>query len=54
MANTYEVGDRVKIEVDDLPYAGTVITYDDTTYKVSVDGLGKVISAEESDLSPLS
>lgn len=54
MANTYEVGDRVKIEVDDLPYAGTVITYDDTTYKVSVDGLGKVLSAEESDLSPLS
>ena len=54
MANTYEVGDRVKIEVDNLPHAGTVITYDDTTYKVSVDGLGKVISAEEDDLDPLS
>lgn len=54
MANTYEVGDRVKIEVDDLPYAGTVITYDDNNYKVSVDGLGKVVLAEETDLTPLS
>lgn len=54
MANTYEVGDRVKIEVNDLPYAGTIITYDDQVYKVSVDGLGKVVSAEEDDLDPLS
>ena len=54
MANSYEVGDRVKIEVDDLPYAGTVITYDDTTYQVSVDGLGKVVSAEENELQALS
>ena len=53
MANTFEVGDRVKIEVDDLPYAGTVITYEDTTYQVSVDGLGRVVSAEETDLQAL-
>lgn len=53
MANSFEVGDRVKIEVDDLPYAGTVITYDDQIYQVSVDGLGKVVSAEETDLQAL-
>ena len=54
MNNTYEVGDKVKIEIDDLPYAGTVITYENTTYQVSVDGLGRVVSAEESDLEALS
>ena len=51
--NTYEVGDKVKITVDDLPYAGTIITYDDSTYKVSVEGLGKVVSATDNDLEAL-
>ena len=55
--DTYEVGDRVKIIVDDLPYEGIIITYDDSgIYKVSVTGLGKVINAvinaEDSDLEP--
>ena len=54
MANAFEVGDRVKLEVNDLPYAGTVVTYDDTLYQISVDGLGKIVSAEESDLEALS
>jgi protein involved in polysaccharide export with SLBB domain len=54
LANTYEVGDRVKVTVDDLPYAGTIITYDDTTYQVSVDGLGRVVKLEEEDIDPLS
>ena len=53
----YEVGDKVKLNVNDLPYAGEVITYDDTAspivYKVSVTGLGQVIEAEESDISAL-
>ena len=53
MANSFEVGDRVKLEVDNLPYAGTVITYDDVDYKVSVDGLGKVDRFEESGLTLL-
>ena len=51
--DSFEVGNRVKITEDDLPYAGTIITYDDTHYKVSVDGLGKVTSFEESDLTLL-
>ena len=54
MANSYEVGDKVKITVDDLPYAGTIITYSDSTYKVSVEGLGKVVDAEDADLESLS
>lgn len=53
MANSFEVGDKVKVTVNDLPYAGTIITYNDNTYKVSVDGLGNVISLEESDISAL-
>ena len=57
MAAAYEVGSRVKIEINDLPYAGTVITYNDAvspiTYKVSVDGYGSVVTAEESDLQAL-
>ena len=53
MANSYEVGEKVKVNINDLPYAGTIITYDDTTYKVSVDGLGNVMSLEESDITAL-
>lgn len=57
MAAAYEVGSRVKIEINDLPYAGTIITYNDAvdpiTYKVSVDGYGNVVTAEESNLEAL-
>lgn len=52
--NTYEVGDRVKITLDDLPYEGIIITYNDSgVYKVSVTGLGKVVEAEDADLEAL-
>ena len=53
MANSFEVGDKVKVTIDDLPYAGTIITYNDNIYKVSVDGLGSVLSLEENDISIL-
>lgn len=51
--NTYEVGDKVKITVDDYPYLGVIITYSDNVYKVSVEGLGKVVDATDSDLEAL-
>ena len=57
MAATYEVGDKVKITIDELPYAGTIITYDtqdgETVYTVSVDGMGQVVFATDSDLDNL-
>ena len=54
MAANFEVGTRVKVEVADLPYAGTVVTYnDDSIYQVSVDGLGQVLPFEESEIQSL-
>lgn len=53
MAETYEVGTKVKVNIDDQPYAGTIITYDEetpTTYKVSVDGFGKVLSLTDDNI----
>ena len=59
MANTYDVGDRVKISIappsinpqpaTEQMYAATVITYVDNgdntyTYRLSVDGLGDTIT----------
>lgn len=65
MANTYDVGDKVKVSVtppdyiinpqgDENMYSGTVITYTeddngDYTYRLSVDGLGDTILAKESE-----
>lgn len=49
----YEVGDRVKIIEGQLPYAGTVITYNDDIYRVSVDGLGKVGGFQEDNMEEL-
>jgi len=57
MAATYEVGTKVKVTVDEAPYAGTIITYEEvdneTIYKVSVDGIGQVITATDDDLETL-
>jgi len=57
LAATYEVGDKVKITVNELPYAGTIITYNtensETVYTVSVDGIGQVVFATDSDLDTL-
>lgn len=51
---TYELGTEVQIEVDGFPYLGTVITYDENVdpivYKISVTGLGNVISVTEDDI----
>lgn len=56
-ASGFEVGEKVKVSVNDLPYAGTVMTYDDssspTIYQVDVHGLGSVLTFEESDISSL-
>ena len=52
-----EVGDRVKVMVDEQPWLGTVITYTDDdppVYKVNVFGIGSTIDADESDLTVIS
>lgn len=58
MAASFEVGAKVKVEVNDLPYAGTIITYDENVdpviYKVSVEGLGNVIELTEDDIEEIS
>ena len=55
MSALFEVGDRVKVSINYLPYAGIVLTYDDTVdpimYKVSILGLGDTCDFEEADLS---
>ena len=57
MAATFEVGDKVKVEIDNLPYAGIVLTYDENEdpimYQVSVLGKGNVLNIAESDLTAL-
>ncbi len=57
MAVTFEVGAKVKVDVNELPYAGTIITYnednDPITYQVDVQGLGQVLTFEESEISSL-
>lgn len=54
---TYALGSRVKVTVNDLPYAGTVITYNDADdpiiYTVSVAGLGDCVVADEDSLDSL-
>ena len=58
MANsTYTLGSQVKVTVNDLPYVGTIITYNDTDdpiiYTVSVAGLGECIVGNEDSLESL-
>ena len=59
MANTYDVGDRVKIELTrdgvDYPYEAYVITYfeddlGDVNYVLSVTGRGDTVIAKEDDI----
>ena len=57
MAATYEVGEKVKATVNEAPYAGTIITYEEidsaVIYKVSIDGIGQVLSLTDDDLDTL-
>lgn len=54
---TYALGSQVKVTVNELPYVGTVITYNDTDdpviYTVSVAGLGDCVVADEDSLESL-
>lgn len=49
------VGDKVKYTLDGIEYFGTIIVKDTNTsmYKVSIDGLGKVIESDGSDISAI-
>ena len=71
MANSYNVGDRVQVNIErtvqlyplvteELPYAATVITYEEVddgqggteyVYRLSVDGLGDTYTATEGDIN---
>jgi len=57
MAVSYEVGDKVKVTVNDMPYAGVVVTYDSNTdpveYKISAVGIGDIIIATDDDIEAL-
>lgn len=57
MATTYGLGEQVKITVNDKPYVGIIITYDENKdpveYQVSPVGLGDVITATDDDLESL-
>ena len=54
---TYALGSQVKVTVNELPYMGTVITYNDaddpTIYTVSVAGLGDCLVVDEDSLESL-
>ena len=54
MAATYEVGDKVKVNINDTPYYGFILTYDDSVdpimYKVSVMGLPDVQLVDEDSI----
>ena len=54
---TFDVSDKVKVELSDLPYAGIILSYDATppvnTYKVSIQGKGEVIELSKDNIFPL-
>jgi hypothetical protein len=54
MATAFEVGDKVKIELDGTYHAGTIITYQDDKYQVSIEGLGKLDYFSSSDMELIS
>ena len=55
MSAIYPVGETVEVQVNDMPYLATVITYDETAdpivYKLSVEGLGDIVIMSEDDMT---
>lgn len=55
MSAIYAVGETVEVQVNDMPYLATVITYDETAdpivYKLSVVGLGDIVIMSEDDMT---
>lgn len=51
----FNVGQAVKILVNELPYKGIIITYieNEDLYKISVLGLGEVLDFKSSDILTL-
>lgn len=49
------VGDKIKYTIDGIEYLGVIIIKDTNTsmYKVSIEGLGKVIESDGSDIVKL-
>lgn len=49
------IGAKVKYTVDDIEYLGIVIANDtvDNIYRVSIEGLGKVIESDGSDIEAI-
>lgn len=51
---TFEVWDKVRVTIDDAPYAGIIISYtEDKLYTISVLGKGNIIQREASDIEAL-
>ena len=54
MAAKYSLGASLVVKINDLPYLGTVLTYDETldpiTYVLSVAGRGDTICVDETTL----
>ena len=54
MAAKYSLGDSLIVKVNDMPYLGTVLTYDENVnpvnYVLSVAGLGDTICVDETTL----
>lgn len=51
---SFEVGNRVKVTLNDINYLGTVITYADNIYTVSIEGTGRTFLLNDSDMELLS
>jgi hypothetical protein len=48
------VWDRVKVTINELPYAGTIIAKEDELYIVSIVGMDEVYKFQESEIETLS
>ena len=50
----FEVWDKVKVTIDDLPYAGIIISYtENELYTVSVLGRGDTVQREASEIEAI-
>ena len=57
MAAKYSLGTQVTIKVNDMPYLGTILTYDENVdpimYTLSVAGRGDTVCIDEDTLEDL-
>lgn len=57
MAAKYTLGTSVTVKVDDMPYLGTILTYDEDAdpimYTLSVAGRGDTVCVDEDTLEDL-